>query len=247
MAGKPQAGYRLNLASIRHALQAVERQFASINQMLQCRRDPMDDRIVNNMMAAYAYVDHAIAEGIDFLAPGNARHLLELNALVLCGTDPAERAYNAKHLKATEEHFYDDNRGGIRDIVEWYALHREESVWKRAAGTYVRVLSEPQLFIEGNHRTGAVMMSYLLVREGRPPFVLTVDNAKGYFDPSTLITKTKKSGLAMMYRMPGIKKRFAAFLEDQATCGFLLNADCSGGAEKCRGSGHAVAARDAGA
>ena len=35
-------------------------------------------------------------------------------------------------------------------------------------------------------------MSYILARDGHPPFVLTVDNAKAYFDPSTLITKKKK-------------------------------------------------------
>lgn len=52
-------------------------------------------------------------------------------------------------------------------------------------------------------------MSYLLGREGKPPFVLTVDNAKSYFEPSSLITSTKKSSFAMLYRMPGIKKRFA--------------------------------------
>jgi len=43
-----------------------------------------------------------------------------------------------------------------------------------------------------SHRTGVLVMSYILAREGRPPFVLTVENAKAYFDPSTLIIKTRK-------------------------------------------------------
>lgn len=214
-------GRRLDLAAIERALRAVQRDFAKINDVLHCRRDRLDDRVVANMMAGYAYVDAAIAAGIDVLAPGSLKHLLELNALVLCGSDAAERAAEAPHLRATEEHFYDDRRGGIRDIVEWYQMHRGESVWKRAAGVYVRILSEPQLFIEGNHRTGALVMSYLLVREGCPPFVLTVDNAKGYFDPSTLITRTRKGSFGMMYRMPGIKKDFAAFLKDQTADVFL--------------------------
>ena len=104
---------------------------------------------------------------------------------------------------------------------EWYRLHRDESVWRRAAGVYIRVLSEPQLFIEGNHRTGALIMSYILASEYRPPFVLTVENAQGYFNPSTLITKTKKTSLSMLYRMPAIKKNFAAFLKRQASNAFL--------------------------
>ncbi len=213
--------HRLHLPAIEQTLLIVRQRFVEINRALQSQRDPMDDRVVRNMMAGYAYVDRMIFENVDFLAPGNARHLLELNALVLCGPDPAARASHAKHLSATEERFYDDSLGGIRDIVEWYAVHGDETVWKRAAGTYVRILSEPQLFIEGNHRTGALVMSFLLAREGKPPFVLTVDNARGYFDPSTVIKNTKKSAISAMYRLPGIKKRFAAFLEQQADRRYL--------------------------
>ena len=212
---------RLDLAAIEVALRDVQRDFEKINAILRTHRDRMDDAVVENMMSGYAYVDDAVAQGIDFFAMGNFKHLLELNARVLCGTDARERADNATHLRLTQEHFYDDQRGGVRDIVEWHRLHRDESVWKRAAGVYIRVLSEPQLFIEGNHRTGALIMSYILASEYRPPFVLTVDNARGYFDPSTLITKTKKSSFAMIYRMPGIKKNFAAFLKEQASDAFL--------------------------
>lgn len=214
-------GCLLDLAAIERALRAVQRDFAKINAILHCRRDSLDDKVIANMLAGYAYVNAAIAAEIDLMAPGQSKHLLELNACVLCGTDAAERAAEARHLQATEAHFYDDRRGGIRDIVEWHQMHRGESVWRRAAGVYVRILSEPQLYIEGNHRTGALVMSYLLAREGRPPFVLTVENAKGYFDPSTLITKTKKGSFGMMYRMPGIKKDFAAFLKDQTDDVFL--------------------------
>ena len=212
---------RLDLAAIEAALRGVQREFPEINRLLQCRRDTMDDSIIDNMLAGYAYVDDAITRGIDAFAMGNFKHFLELNARVLCGTDPQQRADNATHLRLTEEHFYDDTRGGIRDIVEWYRLHRDESVWRRAAGVYIRVLSEPQLFIEGNHRTGALIMSYILASECRPPFVLTVENAQGYFNPSTLITKTKKTSLSMLYRMPTIKKSFAAFLKRQASNAFL--------------------------
>jgi hypothetical protein len=80
----------------------------------------------------------------------------------------------------------------------------------------VRILSQPQLYIEGNHRTGALIMSYILLRDGKPPFVLTVDNAKAYFDPSTLIKQTKKTATTMLMKLPGMKKRFAAFLHAQA-------------------------------
>ena len=85
----------------------------------------------------------------------------------------------------------------------------------RAAGVYVRVLSEPQLYIEGNHRTGALIMSYILARDDRPPFVLSVENAIGYFDPSSVIKGTRKTTFALLFEVPRIKKRFAAFLQGQ--------------------------------
>ncbi len=65
-------------------------------------------------------------------------------------------------------------------------------------------------------------MSYLLVREGQPPFVLTVENAKGYFDPSSLIKKTHKRSVAMLFKIPGLRKHFSQFLQKQADDRFLL-------------------------
>ena len=88
-------------------------------------------------------------------------------------------------------------------------------MWRRAAGVYIYILSEPQLFIEGNHRTGALVLSYILAREGRPPFVLTAENAKAYLDPSTLITETRKHSLRA-FRIPKIKRYFAKFLKEQS-------------------------------
>ena len=87
---------------------------------------------------------------------------------------------------------------------------------------YISILSEPQLFIEGNHRTGALVMSYILAREGRPPFVLTAENAKAYLDPSTLITETRKHSLVALFRIPKIKRYFAQFLKEQADRKYLI-------------------------
>ena len=86
----------------------------------------------------------------------------------------------------------------------------------------MRILSKPQLFIEGNHRTGVLVASYVLLRNGLPPFVLTVENARTYFDPSTVIRETNKLGPLALFRLPGIKKRFARFLQDQPGSDYLL-------------------------
>jgi hypothetical protein len=95
-------------------------------------------------------------------------------------------------------------------------------VWRRAAGVYIYILSEPQSFIEGNHRTGALVLSYILAREGRPPFVLTAENAKAYLDPSTLITETRKHSLVALFRIPKIKRYFAKFVKEQSDQNYLI-------------------------
>jgi len=122
----------------------------------------------------------------------------------------------AQHLAATEEHFFNNVEGGIKDLYNWYGAYRSESVWKRAAGVYVRILSKPQLFIEGNNRSGSLIVSYLLMRAGLPPFVLALDNAEGYFNPSSVIRNSAKHGVKALYELPKIKKKYAAFLEEQA-------------------------------
>lgn len=165
------------------------------------------------MLDGYAAVNAFIAADVDLFRLGESARLLELNAVVLCGADPGARERFHRHLEATARHFYETVGGGIRDVMTWYDRHRADDAWSRAAGVYVRLLSEPQLFIEGNHRTGALIMSYLLVRDGHPPFVLKVENAKGFFDPSTVIRATRKSSLEALWRLPRIKASFARFLE----------------------------------
>jgi hypothetical protein len=215
------AGIVLNLGAIEASLRAVQAQFPRINAILKSQRDRMDDSVVENMLAGYAAVDDLLARKVDLFSVGNLRLFLELNATVLCGLRPQTRAEAAQHLAATEKHFYDEKDGGIRDIIEWYEMHAKEGAPQRAAGVYIRVLSEPELFIEGNHRTGALIMSYILARAGHAPFVLTVDNARAYFDPSTLITKKKKKSLTLLFEMPRLKRNFAEFLISQEDARYL--------------------------
>lgn len=122
------------------------------------------------------------------------------------GRDPARRLEYAQHLAATEEHFFNNVEGGIKDLYNWYQAYRSESVWKRAAGVYVRILSKPQLFIEGNNRTGSLIVSYLLMRAGLPPFVLTLDNAEWLLQSVIGHPQPAKHGVKALYELPKIKK-----------------------------------------
>lgn len=207
---------RLDLPAIEHALRKVQSRFAELSKHFTEPRDPLTDEVLDNVLEGYALIDDYVARGVDLFDLQQLNLMLEINATVLCGREPERRLEYAQHLVATEEHFFNNVEGGIKYLFNWYVAHRNESVWKRAAGVYVRILSEPQLFLEGNNRSGSLIVSYLLMREGLPPFVLTLDNAEGYFNPSSVIRNSAKHGVRALYELPKIKKKYAAFLEEQS-------------------------------
>ncbi len=206
--------YRLDLKAIEQSLRDVQREFPKINELLHSRRDSMTDAVLDNMLAGYAFVDKAVADGVDLFTLRHVTALLELNHIVLCGLNQQVREEYHTHIETTTQRFHAQEEFNINDILRWYYRHEKESPWKRAAGVYVRILSQPQLYIEGNHRTGALIMSYILMRDGKAPFVLTVDNAKAYFDTSTLVKETKKTATTLLTKLPRMKKCFANFLRE---------------------------------
>jgi hypothetical protein len=197
--------FRLDLGAIEASLRTVRRDFEHINAALSVPRDPMTNEVLANMLAGYGCVDRAEA-----------------------------RQHFAPHIGATERRFYGQEGGGVKDLMEWLALHKGDDVWRRAAGTYIRILTLPQLYVEGNHRTGALMMSYILAREGLPPFVVTVENAKAYFDPSALVKGVKKRGVVRLTRLPKLQKRFARLLKEQGDERFLRTLPPNGLGEEAR-------------
>lgn len=213
---------RLNLSEIESTLRFVQRDFDRINAVLNAERTALSDEVLGNLMAGYASVDAALANEVDLFAPGQSKVLLELNNTVLYGTRRKFRKPYSRSIKANEEHFYKDQNRGIGDLIEVYDASQGESVWKRSALVYIHLLGQPQLFLEGNHRSGALLMSYLLAREGKPPFVLSVDNAAAYFNPSSLIGRSKKHSFSMLFRRRKLKKQFARLLKEQANPKFLL-------------------------
>lgn len=214
----------LNLPVIGGALHELQGAFPQINKELMDRRDPLDDTVISNMIEGYAMVDRLICDGVDIFAMGQLRYWLELNAIVLCGNEAAVRSAYHRLIETTTTRFYEQPDGGIRDIMDWYGLNRSKGVWRRAAGVFIRILSDPQLFIEGNHRTGALIMSYMLAHEDRPPFVLTAKNAREFFNPASAFKKTKKRSISMQFKMPGLTSAFADYLKQQANAAFLVPA-----------------------
>ena len=199
---------RLNIDRIIESLSEVQQDFSLINQSLTMRREYPNDELIQNMVSAYYYLDRLVADEVELL-PAGVDHILELNHIVLCGTDPVKRMEYGHHLMETEKKFH----ALIRPIIRWYLKHQDSSAYKVASQLYVGVLSQPQLFIEGNHRTGALLASYYLLMGGKDPFVLNLRNAVAYFEPSSQIKFSDKRTIKGRLKLPKYEKDFKKFLE----------------------------------
>ncbi len=212
---------RLDLDAIERSLQGVQRDFPQINRIIESKREDLTDEMVSNIMEGYTRIDYHLKRGKHLLTRKRRDDVLELNHIVLCGSTKAARKEFKSHIEHTRDRFYFSPDFNIDVLLDWYLRHKKDDVWRLAAGWYTRQLSQPQLYFEGNHRTGALLMSYIMARRGQPPFVLSVENAKPYFDPSSVIKRTHKTKSTLLFKLPGMGKKFAKFLRKNADPRFL--------------------------
>jgi hypothetical protein len=207
---------RLDLSAIESTLHEVQDSWHSIDTDLQRhrigRKDAFTSVLRDNMLSAYAYLDELLAEQVEPFSDDSIATMLELNNRVHYGTNRALKAEYASAIAANSEKFY----GNIGTIVAWYRKHagRGDHPFKLAAETYVSILGRPQLFIEGNHRSGSLIASWINLHTGYAPFVLSVDNAVAYFEPSAEIKLfADRSTWRGQARLPKYRKSFRHFWE----------------------------------
>ena len=217
---------RLNLKAIDASLKTVEMNWPQIDDELDQkgigRRDtPFTALIRKRMMSAFRYLDDLLDKQIPPFSRESIEHMLVLNERVHYGTDQQLMSEYAKASKATTEKF-NEHIGSIQD---WYERHaqRGNHPLKIAAEIYVSILGYPQLYIEGNHRTGSLIADWISVYHGFPPFVLSVENAIAYFAPSAEIKSfADKSTWRGRARLPKYRKSFLAFWESHIDSQYLL-------------------------
>jgi hypothetical protein len=208
MSAKP---LRLHLGHIDDELRDLQREFPAINAVLNSRRDEFTDTVRENMLAAYEFLDAVVNDSLDLFSDEGMEALLQLNHLVLLGKGYDPREFG-RHITVTRRQFFDNFRLYVKPIRRWYRKHETDSPYKVAAQVYVGVLSQPQLFQEGNHRTGSLIASGILLQNDRPPFVLTRKNAVAYFNPSSEIKFTDKRSIRGKLRLPKYQHEFGDFL-----------------------------------
>ena len=203
---------RLRLRRIDDELRNVQRHFPSINAVLNCRRDDFSDKVRRNMLAAYEFLDAIVNDDLDLFSRKGLEALLQLNHLVLLGRGYSPVEFG-RHITVTRQRFFDNFQRYVKPIRRWYYKHDTSNPYKIAAQVYVGVLSQPQLYPEGNHRTGSLIASGILLQNGCPPFVLTRQNAVAYFNPSSEIKFTDKRTIRGKLRLPKYSREFRDFLQ----------------------------------
>jgi len=215
---------RLNLSAVDESLRQVEAHWNQIDDDLDRKKigrkdTPFTAVVRERMMAAYSYLDSLLAQQIVPFSSDGIPEMLQLNLKVHYGNDTALMKEYHLAIKATAEKF----RKQIIPVEHWYRQHRMDHPLKIAAEIYVAILGSPQLFIEGNHRTGSLIASWINMCAGYPPFVLSPENAIAYFQPSSEIkhfgNKTTWKGKS---RLPKYRKSFRAFWESHIDNKFVL-------------------------
>ena len=179
------------------------------------------------MMSAFQYLDALLAQQIPPFSARSIEPMLLLNHRVHYGTDHHFLLEYAKAVEATSEKFYRH----IEPIQQWYEKHYKQGKHplKLAAEIYVSILGYPQLYIEGNHRTGSLVANWISVYHGFAPFVLSADNAIAYFAPSTEIKSfADKSTWRGQLRLPNYRKSFSSFWEQHIDSRYLIQTEASG-------------------
>ena len=211
---------RLNLGRIDGELRDVQRHFPAINAVLNCRRDDFSDTVRQNMLTAYEFLDAVVDRNLDLFSDEGLEALLQLNHLVLLGRGYDPRAFG-RHISATRHQFFDNFSRYVKPIRRWYRKHETDNPYKIAAQIYVGVLSQPQLYQEGNHRTGSLIASGILLQNGCYPFVLTRKNAVAYFNPSSEIKFTDKRSIRGKLRLPKYQHEFRKFLQQNVNQAYV--------------------------
>jgi hypothetical protein len=207
-----------NLKQIEKALHAFRSHFRDINATLMMSREDFTSLMVGQLLEAYDFANHLWKNSINLFSPSGLYHMLELNHIVLCGTDKQKRLEYFAHLQETRTKF----QKNIKPILEWYRKkHAKHPACRLAAGYYTRALSHPQLFVEGNHRTENIIINYFLLGEGLSPYVISRETAVDYLNLSGMIKFSYKGEWVSDIKRGKYETIFGDFLKQNGNSEFM--------------------------
>ncbi|MBT8362809.1 MAG: hypothetical protein KJO32_17810 [Deltaproteobacteria bacterium] len=208
--------FRPNLDEIEKSYAKVLAQWQQIDDQLEKskvgRKDtPFDTQLMENMLSAWEYIDYFIKKkDYSLLSNKGGPDMLEINHRVHYGVDAEQRAEYKKAIKATTEKFSKQ----VLPIRNYYKnkIKNKHSIDVIASEIFIATIGQPQLYIEGNHRSGSIVASWINLEHNKPPFVLSVDNALAFFRPAQEIKKfNKRSMWRSLTKLPKHKNDFKKF------------------------------------
>lgn len=215
---------RLNLAEIDAALAGLGSAPRAVIDA-SGSDEPMTADALRRIGEGFRFVDSLLADRFEIFRYGASAALLELNHRVLCGVTPERRRQFAGHIAATERWFYDRPEAGVGAFFGWIERNRDQPPVALAAGAFVQVVSHPQLFIEGNSRTAALLASYILARAGLPPFVMTAARYPAYRDAVERCSAVERGRLTSAFAISAAASQVAAVIATAADPRFLAAAE----------------------
>ena len=221
-------GERFDLQAISQSLHGLRHDMDRINHRLEHEQVSLSKQSVNQIVQAYGMLDHFLGSGLHLLSMGQSREVLALNHCVLFGQENTGNADYRKAFKASERHFYGVGSSGIGDMIEWYSRHRNQTAWRQAGGVYLNTIGPPQLFLEGNHRTGVLLANYVLARSNKPPLVLDGQLASGWFKLTEEIRERRKKLFEPKYWFRSLDAELADFIQYHANERYLRSSSTTG-------------------
>jgi hypothetical protein len=208
--------YKPDLKKIEESYLSVLANWQTIDDQLDQqkvgRKDtPFDKKLMENMLSAWEYMDYFIRnKDYSLFSKEGGPDMLEINHRIHYGLDYLQRQEYIKAIDATTEKFSRQ----VIPIRKYYKkkMKQGESTNKIASEIYISILGQPQLYIEGNHRSGSIVASWINLVHNKPPFVLSVDNALAFFKPAQEIKKfNKRSTWRSLTKLPKYKRDFKKF------------------------------------
>ena len=187
------------------------------------RKDtPFDQGLMDNLLCAWEYLDFFIRKkDYDLLSKKGGPDMLEINNRVHYGLNTTLRSEYRKAISATAEKFTRQ----VKPLRSYYRKKTKNQVssTKIAAEIFISIVGQPQLYIEGNHRSGAIVSSWINLVNNHPPFVLTVENAISFFKPAQEIKQfDKTSRWRSLTKLPKYKKSFREFWVNHCNERFVI-------------------------
>lgn len=166
------------------------------------------------------YATQHLEQKIDIFSRDGIEAFFEINNIVQVGLSTSTRFEYRYSEREARRHFYEN----INLVQKWYNKNNAHSVdtFDLAAQISVRILSCPQLFIEGNHRSSTIVANWINLQHGYPPFVLDSENAVEYFkfsdDAKYKANKNTWIGRLILNKY---SNSFKEFMEKNVNCKYI--------------------------